>query len=376
MTNGGRWLKNHRETQVFELPEGGGWLMKLPQFSTLRQVSEQQGRRIEVFYSGRGDVPSMRGWAEAVDLGPVGPPAQVPPEQPGFSQPPGGGGPFLSNFRVTELHSSPTNGTVLANPPQFSILAQVAKQDGPRILTFFYGSRTQPAQEGWIEATDLGPIPQPAVLPPPGIDDGKNGTRPPLDYDTVPGVFNDKPSHFQVIDEGNPLWHLNQAEFGANQFCDCGPISLAHAINFTRWSQENPDTLNAHDGIVLATNAGVYGTMDGIAGPLTLNAAGLGEIVTNVTGVDVVVSRGELDFAEALDLARTRWIIVDNFSSPGHISIVVAFLNGSEQLALVQQRVNHGGVLDAGDLVITEPEWELWRGLTIHPSEALWEAPA
>src|SRR5262249_16843860 len=142
--------------------------------------------------------------------------------------------------------------------------------------------------------------------------------------------FNARPSHFQVIDEGNPLWHLSPAEFEANKFCDCGPISVAHAINFTRWSQENQDTLNAHDGIVLATDAGIYGTMAGVDGPLTLNAAGLGRIVTDVTGVDVVVKHGDLDFATALDLARTRWIIVDNFHSPGHISVVVAFLDGSE----------------------------------------------
>jgi hypothetical protein len=370
MTNGGRWLKNHRETELFELSQGGGWLMKLPQFSTLRQVGDQQGRRIEVFYSGRGDVPAMRGFAEALDLGPVGPPVQVPPEQTGFVQPPGGGGPFLSNFRATELHSSPTNSTVLANLPQFSTLAQLARQDGPRILVFYYGSHTVRPQEGWVEATDLGPIPQPAVLPPPrgGVD----GPRPALDYDTAPGGFDAKPAHFQVIDEGNPFWHLDSGEFEANKFCDCGPIAVAHAINFTNWSQNKSQTLNAHDGIVLATNAGVYGTMAGVDGPLTLNAAGLGPIVANETGVDVVVSRGGLDFATALDLARTRWIIVDNFHSPGHISIVVAFLDGSEQLALVQHRVNHGGILDAGDLVITESEWGNWNGLTIHPSAALW----
>jgi hypothetical protein len=90
----------------------------------------------------------------------------LPPEQPGFVNPPGGGGPWLQNFQVTNLHSAPTDGDVLADMPQFSTFAQLVKQGGPRIRAFYYGNPTLPAREAWIDATDLGPIPQPNALPP------------------------------------------------------------------------------------------------------------------------------------------------------------------------------------------------------------------
>jgi hypothetical protein len=171
----GRWLKNFRETELWETPDSQGWLMKLPQFTFLRQEADQDGQRIKVLFAGDGDVPAMTGWATGQDLGPVGAPGQFPPPQPGFSQPPGGGGPFLSNFRETELHSSPTNGAVLANLPQFSTFAQLVRQDGDRILAYYYGNNTIAPTPAWLLATDLGPIPQPVMIPPPepgNTDDG------------------------------------------------------------------------------------------------------------------------------------------------------------------------------------------------------------
>jgi hypothetical protein len=375
--NGGRWLQNHRETELWEGPAGGGWLMKVPQWSVHRQVGDQQGGRIEVFYSGRGQVPAQRGWVEALDLGPVGAPASVTPEQPGFVHVPGGGGPWLQNHRVTELFNSRDGGDSAGKAPKFSTYAQLLKQDGPRILAYYFGNDTAPAGAYWLEAFDLGPVPQPAVLPPPEPrKEIQDGQRPPLDYDTAPAAFNAKPAHFQVIDEGNRFWHLDESEFQQNFFADCGPIAVAHAVNFTNWSRGKQDTINAHGGIVAAKAVNAYGPLPGTNDIMTLDASRLATAVTNLTGVDTVVGRDDLNFDEALKLARTRWIIVDNFSGVGHISLVVSFLDGSERLALVQHPVNAGGALDAGDRVITRPEWEHWNTLTIHPKQALWAAPA
>ena len=170
----GRWLKNFRETELRGSPTGDDWLRKLGQFTWCRQEADQQGQRIQVFVAGGNGFPSMTGWVNAVDLGPVDAPDEFPPEQPGFDTPPGGGGPFLSNFRETNLMSQATGGQVIATAKQFSVFAQLAKQDGPRILTYYYGSRSVAGTPAWIEALDLGPVPQPEILPP-VIDDGDPG---------------------------------------------------------------------------------------------------------------------------------------------------------------------------------------------------------
>lgn len=377
MTNGGRWLQNHRETELWSEPDGGFWRAKLSQFSVLRQIRDQQGERIEVFYSGRGEIPGQTGFTKALDLGPIDPPVAVPPPQPGFVTAPRGGGLWLQNHRATQLHLNRDGTDSAGEAPQFSTYAQILKQDGPRILAFYYGNGTLPAGEYWLDADDLGPIPQPSEIPPfEPRNGGVDGLRPILDFAGPPATLNARPHHFQVIDEGSLFWHLDNAEFQQNFFCDCGPIAVAHAVNFTNWSRGVDETLNAHDGIVATKEVGAYGFHQPSGSFLTVNPAGLADAVNSLTGLgNLVVLRNSMDFDTVLKLARRRWVIVDNFASPGHISVVVAALDGSERLELVQHRVSRDGSMDAGDLIITRGEWESWNGLTIHPEDPLWKAP-
>jgi len=369
-----KWLQNHRETQVFSTPAGDGFLVKLSQFSWLKQLSPHAGEFIEVQYFHRGEVPDTRGFARALDLGPShGTPPQDPPTEPGFSHQPVTG-PWFQNHRVTPLHVSSTGADALGTLPQFSTHAQILKQSGDRMLVYYFGNGTIPAGEGWILATDLGPVGTPAQVPPnepPGPTPPKT-LRPPLDFSDPPSVFNSKPRSFQVIAEGNRFWHANQAEADENFFCDCGPIAVAHAVNFTHWSQGNNDTINAHDGIVALSNAGIYGGAP--RDRQTTVPARLGEMVTQFTGIDTI-KRSGMDFDTALELGRTRWIMIDHFGALGHISVAVTALDGSARLAMVQHNVNSGGILDAGDLMISESEWGNWNELTFHPREALWDAP-
>ena len=43
MSIDGRWLMNFRETELWETPDSHSWLMKLTQFTTLRQEEDQVG---------------------------------------------------------------------------------------------------------------------------------------------------------------------------------------------------------------------------------------------------------------------------------------------------------------------------------------------
>lgn len=169
MSTDTRWLSNFRVTNLWGSADANDYLLKLSQFSRVRQEAEQAGSRIRVFYSGRENVPAMTGFVSAADLGPIDAPADMPPTQPDFSnRAPEGGGPFLSNHRVTALFAGPSgNATIIDEMPKFSVFAQLMKQNGPRIYAYYYGNNTIPATSGWLLAEDLGPVPEPASFPPP-----------------------------------------------------------------------------------------------------------------------------------------------------------------------------------------------------------------
>jgi len=167
MANGAQWLRNFRETELRDGPEGDGFIEKMPQFSIFRELEPQQGPRIKVRYFASSIAEAADGWVDAQDLGPVDPPGVENPREPDWTSPPGGGGRWLSNHRVADLRAgNGDSAPVVARIPQFSILAKLAPQIGPAIPVYYYGnSRLQPVV-AWAVAADLGPIDQPLQVPP------------------------------------------------------------------------------------------------------------------------------------------------------------------------------------------------------------------
>jgi len=168
MPDGQQWLQNHRETDLWDGPDAtADWRGKLPQWSIVRQDAPQQGERIRVHYFGSRTLDEGDAWLTVDDVGPVDEPANLPPEDPGWASPPGAGGRWLMNFQETELWEGPTGETNKVGPlPQWSIFAQLARQTGPRIPVYYYGTRGLRARVGWVSADHLGPIHEPPQLPP------------------------------------------------------------------------------------------------------------------------------------------------------------------------------------------------------------------
>ena len=191
--------------------------------------------------------------------------------------------------------------------------------------------------------------------------------RPPLDWSAPPPFWNSRPRSFQVMNEGEQYWHGSAEEYQANYYHDCGPIAVAHAVNFTNGALGRSDTVNASDAIRETIADGGYAW-----GDQTLRVDLLGRTIARLAGVQVQYSRDSLDWRTAVSLAQTRWILVN---TPGHISLVVADRRGRELLELVQYHVNRSGPLDAGDLIISADEWEAWNWQTVHPLRKLWLAP-
>src|SRR5215204_2712942 len=99
MPNGEQWLKNHRETGLWDAPGAqANWGARVPQWSFFQQIGAQEGWRIPVHYFGSSIAPACDAWVDAVALGPIDRPAQVPPVEPSWTSPPGGGGKWLMNF--------------------------------------------------------------------------------------------------------------------------------------------------------------------------------------------------------------------------------------------------------------------------------------
>lgn len=192
---------------------------------------------------------------------------------------------------------------------------------------------------------------------------------PELDYGPpVQGVLDQKPRPFQVLDEGEEEWLGSYAEFNFEYYRTCGPIAVAHAVNFSRAALGLPGgTLNVADAIDLCVEVGAY-----TRGDQTTQTGRLADAVEAATGLRTVTGWDTLTFWDALALAQTRWIICN---TPGHISLVVADRRGRPFLHLVQYRVSSGGRFDAGDLIITEPEWPAWTRFTCWPDRELWHRP-
>jgi hypothetical protein len=206
-----------------------------------------------------------------------------------------------------------------------------------------------------------------AALTLPGNGPDRTFRRPPLDWTAPPAAWNSHPTNFQVMNEGDRYWHASQQEYDANYYHDCGPIAVAHAVNFTRAALGQPGTLNASDSIRESIADGGYRW-----GDQTYDVKLLGKTITRLTGVDVQYQQDTLAWDTALRLARSRWILVN---TPGHLSLVLADRQGRDFLELVQYHVNRGGSMDAGDLIITAGEWDAGNWQTLHPLRRLWPAP-
>ena len=162
-----RWMQNHRDTDLWSGPEGGLWLVKLAKWSNLRRLGPQQGARIPVFYSGSELAPAREGWATALDLGDVGPPAEDPPRQPGWVEPPTSSGRWHLTLRATKLWSGPNNQAIgFAEIPKGSWLQQLAEQQGPRMPVYYFGNNTARPGVTWVTAADIGPVGEPPERPP------------------------------------------------------------------------------------------------------------------------------------------------------------------------------------------------------------------
>ena len=163
-----QWLANHRETELFSGPDvAAGSIVRLPQFSVVQQLSPQQGLRIKVHYFGSSISDEADGWVTALDMGPIGQPQQIPPTEPEWMNTPTGSARWLANHRETSLFDGEDGAAnAVADLPQFSILAQLARQRGPRIPVYYYGNSRLIPRLAWVTALDVGPIGQPQTVPP------------------------------------------------------------------------------------------------------------------------------------------------------------------------------------------------------------------
>jgi hypothetical protein len=172
MADGGQWLKNFRETELWGESDGQtGWLGKMPQWSVFQQTGEQDGARIPIRYFGSRTVEKGEGWITAMDVGPVEAPAQDPPDEPEWSGTPGGGGRWLQNFRETSLLGGRTGSSDGPTVHQWTVFAQLGQQRGARIPIYHYGGSGAPPRVAWVAALDVGPISQPNPLPQLEIDE-------------------------------------------------------------------------------------------------------------------------------------------------------------------------------------------------------------
>ena len=201
--------------------------------------------------------------------------------------------------------------------------------------------------------------------------------RPPLDESGPSPRYNSKPKNFQEMEEfgpNAPYWRWNHDQFARNSGDDCGPTAVAHAINMTIWSHGSTETVNVGDAISECVANGAY-----IEGDQTQSIPKLGDVITNLTGMDVSYHtelssdpKPPLSWQQALSLARTRWLIVNK---PGHIAAAVADRSGADCLWLMQGHIGGGFDGEDGDGRITEATWQQWRWQTLHADEALWTAP-
>lgn len=80
---GGRWLANHRETDLRSgNGDGATVVARIPQFSLLAQLAQQSGSAIPVYYFGNSRLQPCVAWANAGDLGPIDQPLTIPPHEP------------------------------------------------------------------------------------------------------------------------------------------------------------------------------------------------------------------------------------------------------------------------------------------------------
>jgi hypothetical protein len=196
--------------------------------------------------------------------------------------------------------------------------------------------------------------------------------RPVLDFSTPQG---DHPDAFQVIQQ---FARDNNAVFGghlAERACACGPIAVAHAINFYR-GMRGGDTVNVDETVDLCVANGSYAL-----GDETHSVAGLGKVVTDQTGVATryfnrvvadTATPAPPTFQEALELARTRPLILNR---PGHIAVAVADRRGAANLWLVEGGIGAGFDGEDGNGLITSASWKLWSWQMVACDEAAWDAP-
>jgi predicted chitinase len=168
MSGGERWLRNHRDTDLWSGPESDAfWLLKLPQWSNLQRLGGQQGDRIPVRYSGNDIAPAHDGWVTALHVGDVDAPTSNPPSQPGWSNPPGSNGRWHKNHTETTLWSGPHDLAIaFTEIPKQSWLQQLAPQQGPRMPIYYFGNSVSQAGVAWVEATHIGPVGEPPERPP------------------------------------------------------------------------------------------------------------------------------------------------------------------------------------------------------------------
>lgn len=368
-----QWLANHQETQLWSSGDGDDWVGRLPQWSTFTQRDGPTGDRIPVHYFGNESVPESDGWVDAAALGPGEEPADGIAE-PNWDAAPATDGRWLMGHRAAALWAGSNGGSPqIETAPQWSIYQRVGKGQDDRLPVYYFGNNAIAPGVVWVSPDDVGPIGEPDGRPPQEPRSGR--VRPRLDRTAPVGAkTNRKPSPFQVINEFDARWHLDDAEYNANRGADCGPIAVAHAVNFTNWALGSSDTINAHDAIQACIADGAYEW-----GNQTIVPSRLAKTIERFTGVQVRYDASGLTWADALEIASTRWIIVNIppwIADPGHISIVVRDFAGSEVLELVQHIVTKGGPgpLDAGNLIIDASEWGKWSFNTIYPLQKLWLA--
>jgi hypothetical protein len=196
--------------------------------------------------------------------------------------------------------------------------------------------------------------------------------RPALDF-SPPHA--DRPDAFQVIQQ---FARDNDSFFGEHlveRHNACGPIATAHAVNCYRGMRDG-DTVNVADTIDATVANGAY-----VLGDMTHSVAGLGNVVTQMTGVAtnyfnrITEDHGTPEsptFDAALELARTRPLILNK---RGHIAAAVADRNGAPNLWLVEGGVGGGFDGEDGHGLITAASWDLWSWQMVVPAEAAWDEP-
>jgi hypothetical protein len=196
---------------------------------------------------------------------------------------------------------------------------------------------------------------------------------PKLDTSPAPLTgFGWHPAAWQVLDEGARAWYRDEVEYTREYYRACGPIAVAHAVNFTRAAMSGRDsfeTWNIADSIDVCVNVGAY-----TRGDQTSNTYALRQAIEFGTGIDCDYSWGGLSYERVIELAKTRWVVVN---TPGHISLVI-FDTDAGDLRLVQYKITAGpraGWYDANDLHIDAGEWASWNRYTCWPVEELWTDP-